>query len=172
MRLRNKILLVVFLGVLASWLFGCSDTPTYSSGQIVVDFHPETTTGDVDEPFLRQLYSSYNDLYFDNKLPKDTTVALSLGGNLMADTGCENDNGTECEIRVNPHFVVAGRTAENVMLHEMCHEKVWSRTLEANRSPMEDKWAYDHGKAWQSCMLSLDAMGAFRKINIDNYSGK
>ena len=128
--------------------------------------------GDVDEAYLGRLFASYNDLYFDNKLPKDTKFFNTLGGDNMADTECD-ELGQNCVVRFNPHYTAAVRVAEGTMLHEMCHMKVWTRVLESNRPPMADKVQYDHdNKPWQSCMLSMDAMGAFRHINIDYYQGK
>jgi hypothetical protein len=175
MTTREKVLLTILLACLCSWLFGCSREPSMeSAGSIVIiQANSEVVMGDVDEAYLQKIYGAFNDLYFDNKLPKDTKITLSLGNpGRMAETGCVNDNGTNCTIDFNQHHVTAARTAETTMLHEMCHIKVWSKTLDKNRPPMDDQQAYDHSRAWQGCMLDLDTMGAFRRTNIDYYQGK
>ena len=162
---------MIILAVIVSLLFGCSrPEPTYepmlSSGGIEIVSSLETS-----EDSLARMYVAYNDLYFDNKLPTETKVFYTLGGENMADTECD-DSGRNCVMRFNPHYTAANRVAEATMLHEMCHVKVWTRLLESNRPPMVDQRVYDHSKPWQSCMLSLDSMGAFRQINIDLYQGK
>jgi hypothetical protein len=169
MKTKHKVLLVIALAFLASWLFGCSSEPVYSSGRVVVE--PTPPSGDTDEPYLRSLYSSYNDLYFDNKLPKNTKFFNTLGGTDMADTECD-ESGENCVMRFNPHYTAAPRTAESAMMHEMCHVKVWTKLLDSNRPPMQDQHAYAHSKPWQSCMLILDTEGAFRHNAIDYYQGR
>jgi len=162
-------MLVIIFAVLASWLFGCNSQCFYSSGKIVVEV--QQPSDDTDEAYLGRLYAAYNDEYFDNKLPKDTKVFYTLGGTDMADSECD-DFGKQCVIRFNPHYTAAPRTAESAMLHEACHVKVWTKLLESNRPPMEDKSRYGHSKPWQSCMLQLDVMGAFRHNQIDFYQGR
>ena len=165
----KKIVLTIVLAVIASWLFGCNSQPQYSAGSIYVDVAPPA--GDTDEPYLQRLYAGYNDLYFDNKLPKDTQFFNTLGGSNMADTVCD-DLGQNCIMRFNPHYTAAPRTAESTMLHEMCHVKVWTRLLDSNRPAMQDQKEYAHSKPWQSCMLILDTEGALRRNQIDYYQGK
>lgn len=166
---KFKIVLVILLGAVLVWLFGHEQIDPQSSGggTIVIEFPSQ----DTNEALLKRLYATYNDMYFDNKLPKDTQFSNDLGGtNNMADTGCDN-LGQNCTMRFNPHYTAAWRTAEGTMLHEMCHVKTWTRLLDENRPPMMDPQEYAHSDPWQACMLGLDAMGALRRINIDYYKG-
>jgi hypothetical protein len=159
----KKIALTIVLAVIATWLFGCDyvrkQTRTYVDND-----------SDVNADELKKIYNNYNDLYFDNKLPTDTKFYYDLTGSNMADTGCD-DEGKNCVMRFNPKFTAAYRVAQGTMLHEMCHEKVWTKLLDKDRPAMEDQRAYDHSFVWQGCMLSLDTMGAFRHVNIDYYTG-
>jgi hypothetical protein len=143
--------------------------PTTSTGKIFVE--PTPPIGDTTEAYLRAVYATDNDVYFDNKLPRDVEISNDLGGLTMADSECD-DYGQECVVRFNPHFTAAPRVAESTMLHEMCHIKVWTRLLEKNRPEMTSQVVYDHGKPWQTCMLGLDSVGAFRNVEIDFYTGK
>jgi len=166
---REKVLLTILLAVLFSWAVGCSQPSMLSSGIIIID--PNPPIGDVDELYLKQVYASYNDLYFDNKLPKDTKISNDLGGLDMADTLCD-EAGQNCVVRFNPHWTAAPRVSESVMLHEMCHIRVWTKLLEKDRPEIMNRVVYNHSKPWQSCMLVLDAEGAFRRNNIDYYQGR
>lgn len=163
----KKIAITILLALLASALFGCA-----SVSEQAVRFPPRTeNNGDTDLDFLKKSYSAYNSGYFNDKLSKNTRISYDLGGLDMADTACDN-NGDYCVMRFNPHYVAAPRVANGVMLHEMCHIKTWTKSLEADRPAMQDKSRYDHNKSWRSCMLELDMHDAFREINIDYYTEK
>lgn len=158
MRTRNKILLVVFLAVLCSWLFGCTREHFVPV--------PAPSGGRVDAAYMQKLYETYNESYFQNRLPKVIVIDMSESDSgLMASTLCDGD---VCNIHVNPDYVVAARTAQLIMLHEACHVKTWNKDVTTFGDVTEQ---IQHGRAWRSCMLQLDAEGANRQILIDNYNG-
>lgn len=155
MKTRNKILLTIFLAVLAVWLFGCAQEHTSPvSATTILETNRVTTK------YLETVYAAYNEEFFQNKLSPSTTIDL-LEEKDMASTLCENG---VCNIKFNLRYVAARRTAAIVMLHEMCHIKVWNKEMDIFGQQVE------HGKLWRSCMLELDAAGAFRELIIDNYS--
>lgn len=158
MRTRDKIILVILLAVLSSWLFGCNREHSVPAPALVPKF------GRVDTAYMRVLYTTYNDAYFQNRLPKNTVVdMLEPNPDYMASTTCDND---ACEIHFNQDYVVAARTAKLTMLHEMCHVKTWGKDETTFGEVTEQ---IQHGRRWRSCMLELDAEGANREILIDNY---
>lgn len=158
----KKAAVVVVLAVIAFLLFGCSDSMSSTSYSSLDG--PEATVN-----FVHTNYRSYNDQYFHNQLPPNVDISLDLGGNAMAETYCLNDNGTDCTIRFNMHYSAAERVADENLLHEMCHIKVWSQTLPQNRPQLMDKLAYDHSRAWRACMEGLYVNGVFHDLIIDNY---
>lgn len=119
---------------------------------------PSTTSasGDVDTLYLNRLYATFNESYFGNKLTKTPKIDMNET-EFMASTLCNNGT-TDCVIHFNPKYILAPRAAALTMLHEQCHVKTWETTEQG-----------DHGRKWRSCMLQLDAEGAFREIIIDNY---
>ncbi|VVB50932.1 SprT-like family protein [uncultured archaeon] len=154
MSIKTKILLTIASVVLCSWLFGCG-------AQKVSTRQPELSDGsDTNLTFLSVAHSAYNEEYFGGKLRAHIGLDETQ---YMASTICEDD-GSDCRINFNLRYTVAPRVALITMLHEMCHEKTW----------MQDKdmlgKQIGHGYHWRSCMVLLDAEGAFRKIIIDNYS--
>ena len=160
MRLRNKILLVIFLATLVVWLFGCKHEHLVSVPA------PTLEHGRVDMAYMKKLYAIYNEGYFQNRLPKDTIIDMSESNpNYMASTICNDD---VCEIHFNQEYVVAARTAQLVMLHEACHVKTWNKDVATFGNATEQ---VDHGRHWRACMLELDVEGANREILIDNYNG-
>lgn len=155
--LPKKVVFTILLAVLAFWLFGCC--PSVST----------TSHGETDTAYLQQLFAIYNDQYFNNHLPKVPKIDTENGGPDMADSWCDDEQGTSCHISFNLHYTAAPRTSQAVLLHEMCHIKVWSKDLAKNKPAMMSESEYFHGHLWRSCMLSLDSEGAFREINIDYY---
>ena len=154
MRTRYKILITILLAVLFWDLFGCAPEHTAVSATTILE------TNRVTVGYLETLYAVDNEAFFHNKLPPATTIDL-LEEKDMASTLCENG---VCNIKFNLKYVAARRTVALVMLHEMCHIKVWNKEMDVFGQQVE------HGKLWRSCMLELDAAGAFREILIDNYS--
>jgi hypothetical protein len=159
MSTRAKFLLTVVLAVLWWLAFGCSTAPTVERERYAVP--PVIFGDDTTLDYLQRLYPVYNEVYFDNKLPKDTVIDLSEAHD-MATTVCD-PSGTGCSIRFNLKYVAAPRTAQTTMLHEMCHIKTRSAEFAAVGSYNQ------HSKIWRSCMLTLDMQGAIRDILIDNY---
>ena len=163
---KDIIILTILLAVLTSLLFGCSSPEPVSISE------PSPVNGDTDVTYLKQLYKTYNEEFFNNHLPKDTEITTELGGvDDMANTWCKKDDGTACKIQFNLHYVAAPRSAQATLLHEMCHVRVWSKVLPDARPAIIDQNVYYHGRTWRSCMLAVDAAGAFRQINIDYYDG-
>lgn len=105
---------------------------------------------------LSQWYAGYNDEYFSGRLPSDTVIDYSEHDNeYMGSTDYWADD-KKFHISLNLKYTVAGRIALETLLHESCHIETWGERQE-------------HGPLWRSCMLRLDAQGAFRKLFIDKY---
>jgi hypothetical protein len=155
--LREKILITILLAVLASWLGGCSR-------EHYVEL-PDTATADgmTDAAFLQRLYATDNESYFHNRLPKVIKIDM-LGSNQanIADTFCD-PTGLDCVMHFNDKFSSAPRVAALFMLHEQCHIKTWTKDRDSLGQQI------DHGRDWRTCMVGLDAEGAFRQLLIDNY---
>lgn len=96
-------------------------------------------------------YRVFNEQYFDNKLPKD--VVIDYGESVDMASTIQMSDG-RFHLAFNDRFVAAPRILNIILLHEQCHVKTWKE------SPM-------HGPEWRTCMVGLDAMGAFRTELID-----
>jgi hypothetical protein len=155
MKTREKIVIAILLGVLASWLFSCTREHYVSV--------PQPANGTVDVEYLQRTYAAYNNGYFQNKLTDTPKIdLLEPDPTNMASTYCDPDGG--CVIHLNTKYVAAPRVGDQTLLHEMCHIKTWMQD-------MDDKGLQvDHGKHWRTCMLNLDTQGAFREIIIDGYA--
>lgn len=105
---------------------------------------------------IENQYRIFNEQYFDNKLPKDVVIDYSESVD-MASTMKMRDG--RFHIAFNDKFVAAPRIMNIVLIHEQCHVKTWEEILK-------------HGPLWRTCMLTLDATGAFRNELIDNYEEK
>lgn len=152
---REKFLLVILAAVLCSWLFGCKREHYVSV--------PSPANGTTDVAHLQQAYAVYNEGYFQNKLTKTPVIdMLETDDGNMASTLCDVDRS--CIIHFNLKFVLAPRVGDQTLLHEMCHVQTWMQDMDRNGDQV------DHGRHWRSCMLNLDAQGAFREILIDDYT--
>jgi hypothetical protein len=148
---REKVLLTILLAVIASWLSGCNSSSASTSDEL-----PNVA-------FFQQIYDTYNNQYFDNKLPKTVDIdLLEPNDKFMASTMCDSI-GVNCKIHFNMKYVSADRVARITMKHEMCHVKTWMKDMDSLGMQVE------HGKIWRSCMLQLDIQGAFRQDIIDGY---
>jgi SprT-like family len=137
MRLRTKILLTILLAIAYFWT-------TQHVAREKTD--GDCTTSSIPQAKLLQWYAEANKDYFDNTLPKDTEIVWeSLRyKKAMADTAC-NEQG--CIIRMDPYVNIAPATAQETLLHEMCHVKTWGTDL-------------GHGPEFQNCMTMLFRKGA------------
>lgn len=120
--------------------------------------------GGNDEPTVSDLlgfYEEYNQQFFGNKLPENTTVDYSEADGAMARTTLFNSG--RYHIGLNRKYSSANRTARLMVLHEMCHIKYFSEA---------DEKGLDHGPLWRSCMLTIELQGANRAILIDRYQGQ
>lgn len=162
LRLRTKILLTIALAVLVWSLFGCRNPEGPGGSEVSAPRTIVFTKTVVTAAYLKDLYRINNETFFQNKLPKDSEINLSEETD-MASTMCQDD-GTECVVKFNLKYVLAKRVADFTMLHEQCHIKIWNKELDSFGQQVE------HGKVWRTCMLQLDAAGAFREIIIDGYS--
>jgi hypothetical protein len=158
----KKIAVTILLAVIAFLLFGCS-----SPSPVPCDTTNEGQQTSV--PFLEAQYHAYNESYFSNRLPAHVDIALDLGGDRMAETWCKDRDGQDCQIRFNMRYSAAERTSLEVLAHEMCHMKVWSKNLPQDKPEFQTQLQYDHNRIWRSCMVELDSAGLFRDIIIDNY---
>jgi len=109
---------------------------------------------------LREAYSEYNYRYFGNRLPSVLIDQNEHNDNYMADT--TKTNG-QFAIHFNQKYVGATRVEKEVLLHEMCHVQTWE-----DHPPFTNQSVF-HGPKWRTCMLSLDAAGAWRELIIDEY---
>lgn len=157
--LPKKIAFTIALAILIWALFGCARS-----------IHVDESVGsaDTDAAFLQREYASYNDQLFGNHLTKTPKIDTDLHSDSMADTTCVND-GTNCTLSFNLHYVAAPRIADIVLLHEMCHIKLWSKHMPPPGESPNSGSEFYHDRSWRACMLSLDLNGAFRNINIDYY---
>ena len=158
----KKIVFTIALAVLFWALLGCSQ-PYHET--VIEIATPATSNGDTDAAFLQHAYASYNDQLFGNHLTKTPKIDVDLHNSDMANTTCDDD-GTNCTLSFNLKYVAAPRAAQAVLLHEMCHIKVWSKHLSNEHDAGSE---FYHDRSWRTCMLGLDAQGAFRQINIDYY---
>lgn len=160
--LPKKIALTIMLAIIAWMLFGCSDDKFFE--------HPIPTSanGDTDVTYLERLYATYNEQYFQKRLPLSVKIDIDNHTTNIADTVC-NQQATDCSISFNMKYAAAPRVAEAVMLHELCHIKLWEKHVSHDVFPPSSGSEFYHDSSWRSCMLSLDAQGAFRIINIDYY---
>jgi hypothetical protein len=105
---------------------------------------------------LQATYDSFNEEYFNNSLPKNTVVDYGeYDDDFMGTT--QVIAGNRFHIALNESYTSGARNARLTLLHEQCHIKTWQQEID------------EHGKRWRSCMLSLDAAGAFREQIIDGY---
>lgn len=164
----KKIALTVVLAVMVWLAFGCSQ-PSEKFFQHAI---PATANGETDAAYLQHMYAIFNDQYFHNRLTQTPVINTELTGDDMAETVCNNNDGTACKMSFNLHFTASPRVAEGVMLHEMCHVKVWPSHIYVGDFPPASGSEFYHDRVWRACMLSLDTQGAFRVINIDYYQEK
>jgi hypothetical protein len=138
--------LVLFLALLVAWLWTVDIIHDINKHQRI-----EKCEG------LKIWYDEYNQQYFENKLPKDVVIDYSGAGGYMAITTMLSDG--RFHIALNEKYTAAPRVAHLTLLHEQCHVATYDEIEE-------------HGKRWRTCMLEIDAEGAFRANLIDGYEGQ
>jgi SprT-like family len=143
---RRKILLAILAGLA---LFGLGQAAYPQE----VKHHPDTSV-----EMLRKWYREFNEAYFQNKLPDNTTFDLNLRNGNMAQTSIPG--WAVFNISMDPHYVAAQRMGQLTLLHEMCHVE----TFTDSRDPK-----VQHGEKWLACMTRIDVAGGFRDIIIDRY---
>lgn len=99
---------------------------------------------------LKEDYNTFNNGYFDGKLPDIPVTYISVENADIGDTKCEWGLGgaTSCRIFINAYYDRDRREADLTLFHEMCHIAT---------APSFDA----HGPAWQKCMHNLANAGAF-----------
>ena len=102
---------------------------------------------------LQAAYSTYNITEFNGDLPTDTLIDFNEHDKDDLASTTKLIDG-RFHISFNRKYLTGVRFMNVVMLHEMCHVKMYGD---------------EHGLNWQSCMLDLDGSGAFREILIDGY---
>jgi hypothetical protein len=170
-----KYSIFTFVAFILWCLYSCANAPvpiaSIASADAPEEFQPQAAEiGLAPRMSLKDVYKQYaanNDEFFDGKLPRDVTIDYEEHDDKnMATTDVWTD-GT-FHISLNPHYAVAERTTEYLLLHEECHVAVWDKTHNAKGISTEN----DHGPAWRACMLNIDAAGGFRRIMIDGYQEK
>jgi hypothetical protein len=146
MKTRYKILITIVLAILAVWLQGLMDKVPEHETEAIANLTNDGPT----VPDLLGFYETYNEEFFQNKLPRNTVVDWSeTDSHLMARV--RETNGV-FHIGLNLKFSSANRIARLMILHEMCHIKYFDDS---------------HGPLWRGCMLTLEMEGANRAILID-----
>jgi hypothetical protein len=144
LRLRNKILLTIVLAV-GYWLLIQHTKP-----RIAGNDNPCSAVPIMTQTELQAWYKSYNNLYFNNHLPRNINIEwVDLHSKLrMGETQCtqtlklDGPSELSCVIRLDPVYNLAFPVAKATLLHEMCHVKTY------------DEFD-DHGRRWQACMQEL-----------------
>jgi len=112
------------------------------------------------------LYQSDNELYFDNKLPKNVIFVEGECPDKPTDGGfnvaCTSHAvGTRWyKVWVSPTYNETLTDEREAVLHESCHIRVYENYENKNETYGGD----EHGPEWQDCMLTLAKKGAFETI--------
>jgi hypothetical protein len=145
MKTRTKVLVVILLAI-GYWMWMQHDT------QHKADGGRKGRKGCVSQVRLLEWYNNANEDYFDNALPKGGKIEIVWEDlryvKAMGDTDC-NEQG--CRIRLDPYVNAVPATAEETLLHEMCH--VATQGVD-----------FDHGPEFQSCMTMLFNKGALKGL--------
>lgn len=137
---------IIFAAALCSLLYQIPERP-----------EPVVTYASVKE--LKRWYAGYNEIYFNNALPKNPVI--DYGETDPTKMATTQKIGPYFVIRFNPRYTGAYRTALETLLHEQCHVETWV-----------DGEHVDHSDAWRACMDRLYRDGAFKPIIIDGWKGR
>ena len=114
--------------------------------------HPRAAQANVTQSRLQNDYALFNGAWFGGKLPDDTSVVYDQVPDGRDVVGLTNWDGTRFVIYIVPRYNLAQSTADETVLHEMCHVFTWNREV------------IDHGPRFQQCMLDLADDGALAHI--------
>ena len=148
--MKHKLRLLIFIVAALTWLLAIG--ASRKGPKIVAHANIEGQTE------LDKKYAEYNELYFDNKLPKDTLIDHSESIQMASTMKMSNGR---FHIAFNDKYTLAERVSRSTLLHEQCHIQTWS-----------EQKAAEHGPRWRTCMLTLDIQGIFRRLTIDEYEGQ
>lgn len=101
---------------------------------------------------LDRWFAGYNETYFNDSLPKNTTVDFYdfEDVKIIGDSFCFQQ---KCRIRIARQYQNARPVYLETLLHEMCHIDTWD-AHEIN----------PHGPKWQTCMHRLANQNAFEDV--------
>src|SRR5208282_3307304 len=117
------------------------------------------STSAEEQTFVNTWYAATNEVYFDNKLPKDTaiqihvippdaTAAYTIGQTTPLGNG-------QYLIELDPRFNLSGNQEALTLDHEMCHIYLDQKTGDGDRN---------HGPRFQACMQRLAVEQAFADL--------
>lgn len=117
---------------------------------------------------IQQDYAYYNESFFNNTLPKNTSVVWADIAKEEIDTpagkihvfimgGTHKDQTTGAfTIKIDTKTNVTQVTSNTTLLHEMCHVKTWDRAVELGQDI--------HGPVFRACIVDLELQGAFTDL--------
>lgn len=101
------------------------------------------------DPLLKRWFKRFNEKYFENSLP-DALIfwePAMVTGDLLGEI--RQESGTFI-IRIDPSIKFSTALSKLILLHELCHMRIW---------PTDG-----HGKKFQNEMLRLASLGAFKNL--------
>lgn len=110
-------------------------------------------------------YSSYNDVYFGDKLARDPVISHEK---IAADEYAHTVYSVaeqRYHIVFNTKYPLGPRFEHLILQHEMCHIETYDENVD------EPEAVKDHGPLWRACQLRLELNGAWRNELIDGYRG-
>lgn len=110
-------------------------------------------------------YAGYNDQYFGDKLPRDPIISHEKSAPDEVAHTEYNASQKRFHIVFNTMYPIGERMEHLALQHEMCHIE----TPEPTEQVAKDG---GHGPEWRTCMLKMEAMGAWRDLLIDGYKGQ
>jgi hypothetical protein len=111
---------------------------------------------------LTAWYNGYNQMYFNNELPKagtlsppDVIIDFHLRDPKKMGVTIFGEADGYIRMSFNPDYIKSEKTLRLTLLHEQCHIELF----------VEDVHTLDdHGPEWQACMLRLAEKGAFHDL--------
>lgn len=149
MKTRWKILIVIILAALVSYLFGC-EKHIQNTFHEKADYRPSVGR-------LVEFYRVSNEQYFMGGLPGSKTEIkfsdLSVLGDMATIDRYSNDTWL---IRIDPAMHPTQKQAEMSLFHEMCHQE--------DKIAGADEGLDSHSNAFEVCMLSIAKQGGFKGL--------